>query len=155
MKPGPKSKVNGRRPATPVAKPKIPSWLNREGRKIWRSLCPVLDAHDVLTALDATALALLCSAVEEYVKADAVLRAAEADAQPYCTKSARGTTTHPAARIKAKAWSNAVALLKEFGCTPAARASVDIPPPAPADDMLEMIRRHYNPESEDDDHEQQ
>ena len=74
-----------------------------------------------------------------------VLEKAKADNEPFCTKSTRGTTTHPAARIKTKAWQNAVALLREFGCTPAARASVEAIPEIPeADPMMELIRTHYS-----------
>ncbi len=145
MKSGPKPKnlkLNGRIPAR-VAKPKMPTWMSKEAKKLWRSLCPLLDVNAVLTELDGPALALLCEALAEYTKADQVLRQAEESNAPFCTKSARGTTTHPAARIKSKAWANAVALLREFGCTPAARASVEVAPADTADDMLDLIQKHY------------
>ena len=48
-----------------------------------------------------------------------MLEKAAAEGSPFCTKSARGVTGHPATRVRAKAWTNALAALKEFGLTPA------------------------------------
>lgn len=111
-----------RNPAEPKpdvgAKP--PPWLPRSGpaRRAWRRLAPILTATRILTVADAEALALVCTALADYLEA-------RADANGW--RRADAAAKRYAAGL---AW---------FGMNPSARTRVTVVPVAEHDPVAEWI----------------
>jgi P27 family predicted phage terminase small subunit len=96
----------------------------------------------VLTTADKTGLALLCEALAEYLEARQVI--ADAGALTYESETKQGGVmirAHPAAALASDAFRRAVAVAKEFGLTPAARARVEAEPETDADPLEEFLGR--------------
>lgn len=53
----------------PADKVRCPQWLDKEGRKEWRRICPELKALDLLTNVDVSTLAVYCDQVSQYIAA--------------------------------------------------------------------------------------
>jgi len=116
----------GERLAVP---PAPPARLSPAAAAEWRGLAAVLTDAGTITAADCRALELLAATLATEAEARAVV-AVEGFTVP---TGDGGAKPHPAVRIMETARGQAAALLRDFGLTPRARASVD-PAPAPAAD---------------------
>jgi len=105
----------------PAVGAKPPPWLPTHGpaRAAWRRLAPDLVATRVLTVADAEALALGCIALADY------LAVRDDDAAGWRRADA--------------CWKRYLAVLVQFGMTPAARVRVAAVPVPPADPLAEWI----------------
>jgi P27 family predicted phage terminase small subunit len=113
-------------PTPPAGMPKPPDYLDKDGRREWRRLAPILHSMDILTLADGAALGLLCDSFVQW------RRAAEkiTSEGPTVPAPRGGVTSSPWVRIARSARETYLRLLCEFGCTPASRASIKVPPPA-------------------------
>lgn len=119
----------GETPAAPGA-PTAPAWLEDEARETWERLVDELLPLGVVTALDQTALAILCQAVLDYVGARKIVRE-----EGITLVSVKGAIyQHPVVGIANRAWERVLRACKEFGLTPAARAGLKIEKPETKDD---------------------
>ena len=113
-------------PAVAAGAGREPTWLKGEARWLWRQLRELLgpDGENVISALDRTALAVLCNTWREYREAERLI---EKYGEVYETVSKEGgrmLRKNPAVEMRADADRRLRAWLTEFGCTPAAVSKV-------------------------------
>jgi P27 family predicted phage terminase small subunit len=103
----------------------------------------LLEAARVLTAADATALALLAAAYGEYRAAEAAIRE---HGMVYTTETESGSVMvrpRPEVQIRSDAWRRYRSLLPEFGLSPASRSRVEPAGPAEVDNpVAAWLRKH-------------
>ena len=107
---------------------KRPKWLKHDkiAQREWRKIVPELKRLGLLTNIDTTALAMYCEAVSEYVTAVQEIREQGATIQYTNAKGHTNTIENPAIQVKKKNYQVIKDMLKEFGLTPSARASLAI-----------------------------
>jgi len=146
-----------RRRGEPVAAAgaRVPAWLDDRSRKYWHQISPLLEDAGVLTVLDQVALGLLCKAITDYLLACEIVEAEAGQvkeddrgnlmpAMRFVTVTDKGNLIqHPGVGVMNRAWERVVKLLREFGMTPSARASIHVDGAEPEDQLLSMIREHY------------
>jgi len=116
-----------------------PDHLDEEARAEWGRFVPVLQRAGLLARIDLNSLALYCEAFSLCRKATATIQA-----EGMFIKTARGGhQAHPALKIIRDAETRMIRLLIEFGCTPASRASLRLPPPdsGPNDELGRFLAR--------------
>jgi P27 family predicted phage terminase small subunit len=120
-----------------VAIPDPPDWLGSEERKYWRRIAEGLAAQGTIGLVDDIALSMFCSVIVEFREADDDVKA----------KGMTGETDtgyeyqRPCVGIRAKAWSRLLAMCRQFGMTPSARASILKKANEPEDDGIDEERR--------------
>ena len=111
-------------PVRGLGKAKMPSWMNREEKKVWRRLAPELERRGLLTGLDVAAFASLCTAFVVVRELGAIVAR---DGLTVTDRRGR-VSSHPAIREKMKWEKEVLCWLKEFGLTPNSRARLHLPP---------------------------
>lgn len=103
-------------------KVRCPSWLDREGKKIWRAIAKELKDIDLITNVDIYALALACDAYSKYMAATKAID--EEGLTIEYTNAANNTNTiaNPNIAIAQKYAQQWKSYCSEFGLSPAARA---------------------------------
>lgn len=118
--------------ATPVGEPDPdylndltpPAWMPAHIAAVWSEIAPHLRAAKVLTVLDVPMLEQLCDAVAEFRQA-----AIESAEKKMMHNPETGAfSPSPWLIIKSMANKRAIAAMREFGMTPAARSRVMIQP---------------------------
>ncbi|HEY1066290.1 MAG TPA: phage terminase small subunit P27 family [Pirellulales bacterium] len=113
-----------------AAPPTRPAWLGDVRDELngvllgaWDELVAHLDGRKVLSPGDQVALAMLCEAIRDYVKAKRIVWE-EGETVP----GARPGTivVNPMSRVRDKAFHRCFLLLRDFGLTPSARAGAAI-----------------------------
>lgn len=109
---------------TPDAKaPICPNWIDKDAKREWKRIVPLLNRHGMLAKVDRTALAVLCQAYAEFKHATQMLRS-----EGRVTVSSTGyVQQHPYVVIQNKAIQTIKTFCTEFGLTPGARGRVTIP----------------------------
>jgi P27 family predicted phage terminase small subunit len=102
--------------------PTCPPWLDREAKRGWEELVPVLAGMGVLHAVDRHALMIYCQAYSRWRAAVAAL----APGLTVKTTEADSIKSHPALRVVEAAERIMMSILGEFGCTPVARARLTV-----------------------------
>ena len=100
----------------PAESPRMPEWLEAEGRRVWFRVVPRLDALGVLTKLDGDQLGNFCAAQALVIRLEREAQTAE----PLIETKA-GTASNPIFKMLREARAQAQSLAKEFGLTPASR----------------------------------
>jgi P27 family predicted phage terminase small subunit len=112
--------------------PVCPSWLDSRGRRIWRTLVPLLMNSGVLRELDQIQLANLCDATSILISAKEAMDKLPAEAR-LIVKTPNGSfQTNPLLSIINTQRQIISRLAAEFGLSPAARARLtveDMPQP--------------------------
>jgi P27 family predicted phage terminase small subunit len=132
------SRSPNRRRREPMPKrglPRCPQWLSKEAKAKWKALVPELDRLGLLTILDGENLSVLCEAWSEFRQSTEVL-AAEGR---YVTNAAGTRVSHPAVGQQRSAWKTIKDYSALFGLNPAARGRLDVEPPAPEADALDIF----------------
>ncbi|MCP3719119.1 phage terminase small subunit P27 family [Paraburkholderia sp. CNPSo 3281] len=127
---------HGTSPREPREVPGPPAWLDATARAEWRRIARILAGIGVLTPLDRGALAALCVSYSRLIAAERALAHAAAH-----DKVNGGMVAHavngvayasPLIGIANRATALYLKLSREFGLTPASRASIGMPdPPLP------------------------
>jgi len=124
--------VNKRREQTeakgPAGKPSCPTWLDKDAKKAWKQLVPMLEFMGVLTRIDANALARYCETWVRWRHAQEFLKQ-KGEVYPLKDESGKVKCLMPFPQV-AIANSLAQQLLRleqEFGLTPAARTRIVVP----------------------------
>jgi P27 family predicted phage terminase small subunit len=103
--------------------PEPPDELTRHATALWGRLVPRLVELEMVEDIDATALAVLCECYATWNEA----RQALADEGPtYEAPESKLRKRNPAAAVASQAGKDLLALLTQFGLTPAARARLGI-----------------------------
>ena len=109
---------------TPEAKaPICPNWLDKDAKREWKRIVPLLNEHGMLAKCDRTALAVYCQAYAEFKHATQMLKA-----EGRVVKSSTGyEQQHPYVVIQNKAIQVIKTFALEFGLTPGARGRIHPP----------------------------
>ena len=105
-----------------------PEFLKHDkiAQREWRKIAPELERLGLLTNIDTTALAMYCQAVSMYVRLNAEIDKEGATIEYTNTQGATNVVENPKINIAKKYYQVIKDMLKEFGLTPAARASLAI-----------------------------
>ena len=118
-----------------------PAHLSDAAAEVWNQLAPKYARMQVLTEADAELLELGCDAIASYRRA-----VVEADKGPVCTHPETGSMyANPWVNLKSMYFRQAMAALREFGGSPAARARLVIKPQGELferDELAQFIRRN-------------
>ena len=108
--------------------PKVPTWLDAEGKKLWRYFSVRLADVQVLTELDQQALGIYCAAAARLAKGElAIATMGEVIRTP-----AGFAAPNPWVGITEKCQQTMLRYGAELGLTPASRAKIRINPTPPA-----------------------
>lgn len=127
-------------PREPKPSPGIPVSLialSTKSQATYAALAAQLEAMGVLTIADGSALELLADVLTEYRAARDVVQTKGATYSCRTKNNGQMTRIRPEVRIAESAMKRALAMLTEFGLTPAARTKVTA---APTDEDLEQKR---------------
>jgi P27 family predicted phage terminase small subunit len=122
-----KRPLNDAEPKPPLTLPACPDHITGAARRAWIDFAPALQATGIGTAIDSTALELLCTAYGAYLDASAEvarrgavwLEKAEGDETPAFVYS-------PFWRVASQEWAKVKSMLSEFGMTPASRSRLRV-----------------------------
>lgn len=96
-----------------------PAHLTPAAAEVWNEFAGKLSAVRVLTELDALALEMACNAIALYRQA-----IQQMDGNQVAMTRDGGLAKSPWVAVQAEAYKQAIALLRDFGMTPAARSRV-------------------------------
>jgi P27 family predicted phage terminase small subunit len=108
---------NEPQPRRAAACPEPPSWLGEYAAAHWRRIAPNLWQAGLLTVLDETVLAVLCTAYGRWHEAEELLAAEEVTVPG----SNKNKVVNPLLKIAVEAARDVCAYGREFGLTPSAR----------------------------------
>lgn len=106
--------------------------MHASAANVWREVAPSLSAAKLLTEVDVQALAMGCIALDQYRRA-----AAKADASLVKSKIVlddegkpveAGEHINPWTMVQSMAFKQAMAVLQQFGMSPAARTRIAVNP---------------------------
>jgi P27 family predicted phage terminase small subunit len=101
---------------------RCPSWLDREAKREWHRITPLLTKARILTEADQAVLAVYCSAYAEVAHCDRQMHKEGGR----MTQTARGgMIVSPWARLRREAMEQLIKAANELGCTPVARCRVE------------------------------
>lgn len=127
-----KAEIDARKKAEVKLKPKAdnikpPSWLDRDGKREWKRVAAELEALDLLTNVDVTALAVYCDAVSRYIEATKAIRDEGITVEYTNAAGATNTVANPNVAIARQYAQLIRQYLIEFGLSPSSRAKLAIP----------------------------
>ena len=111
------------KPDAPVGRP--PDWLGKDARRVWRTIARRLTGLGLLTQVDRDVFARYCAMLAEWRR----LHGAMKDASPvYALRNEDGSIRYiqerPEVSLMLRLAKQLLALEREFGFTPAARAGL-------------------------------
>lgn len=127
-----KAEIEARQKAEAKLQPKkdkikIPSWLDREGKKEWRRVSKELEELDLLTNIDTTALAIYCDAYSKLLQANKEIEDKGMFVEYTNKAGATNIIENPAIRTANKYIDVIRKMCGEFGLTPSARCKLTLP----------------------------
>jgi P27 family predicted phage terminase small subunit len=134
-------KLNNREPTPLTGEPEMPRYLDREARKEWKRLVPILLTMRVLTEADGLALANLCTTYSQLVKAQRLMLKASTQkgGSALLMRTASGYVQQsPLLGIINNQMAALTVMLREFGMTPASRSRIQTVGDNGGIDALEM-----------------
>lgn len=124
----------------PVA-PKCPTWLCREGRRLWKYLAPRLERLGLLTEIDGPAFAAVCQSFGTYVELEQRLKQVGRTMEFTNKAGATNEAERPEGRMARQALEQCKTLFTEFGLTPASRARICVKADSGEQDPMETLLR--------------
>jgi P27 family predicted phage terminase small subunit len=127
--------INHLEPQPMACEPEMPRYLDREARREWKRLVPILLDMRVLSVADGIALANLCQAYSTLVAAQKAMQAmAKSGGSSLLVKNSIGKGENQRTMIRQSPLLRIIneqveiinRLLREFGMTPAARPRLNI-----------------------------
>lgn len=121
------AKRNAKEPKPLIGRPARPQWLTGDAKKLWDVLAPQLEAMNVLAKIDREALARYCQLWMRWREVERFI-AKEGSTYEMLTKDGEscGPRPYPQVKIASDLASHLSRLEREFGLTPASRASVEV-----------------------------
>jgi P27 family predicted phage terminase small subunit len=114
----------GEPPKPRAGRPRCPSWLDPEARRLWRELVPDLEHAGVLTILDGGALACLCQSWAEFRHYCEMLKREG----PWVSGPDGRRVAHPAVLQRRQSWKAYKEFAALFGLDPVNRARLGVQP---------------------------
>lgn len=138
-----RAKARKGEPRPPTAKPACPQWLPKEAKAEWRRQVKELEQQGTIALLDRAFLTAFCEAWAEYVEACKLIQK-----HGMIIKTTDGNLIqNPVVSIRNKAYQRMLAIGKEFGFSPSARARLSIQPPSKKEenpnDKARFFRIHH------------
>jgi P27 family predicted phage terminase small subunit len=143
-------------PKPPRGKPTCPKSFTAEQRKVWKKLCAVLDAMNVLTHADGHQLERYCTYLVRWRDCEAFLARhgisypIKSDDPTYYVARVPNTKTavvgfaeHPQLRESHRLDAALKQIEAQFGLTPAARSRLHADQPQPVSSLSEFARKRY------------
>ena len=127
-----RAKARKGEPQPKKGRPRCPRWIKPEARRAWRELIPQLEMMKVLTKIDKNALVRYCQTLAMWREAHEFL---QKHGTVYSERDSGGKVTglreYPQVARVLRLSEALLRLEKQFGLTPAARASlsIDVGPP--------------------------
>lgn len=122
-----RAKRNKREPQPEKGHVYCPRWIDRDAKRMWRSLVPLLSAAGMLTKVDAAALTRYCQAWSRWKKAEEFL---QKYGETYPLKDDQGRLRcfmpYPQVSIANQLSHTLTRLEQEFGLTPSARTRIQV-----------------------------
>jgi P27 family predicted phage terminase small subunit len=115
-----RNRKRGRKPSAARGIPQAPEYLSELERAEWRRVAKLLKAAGLLEALDKTALAAYCNCYATWVDANSHIK----DEGMVIVSTMGFPIQSPYVGIANKALANMMAILREFGMTPASRSKL-------------------------------
>ena len=113
-------------PKPPSVAPDAPRGMSKAARVEWDRIVPLLERLGLLSQLDRAALASYCEAWSDFIRAT---RKVEREGLTIVTSNGN-VIQNPALGVKNQAREAIRKLASEFGLSPAARAGLEVTPPA-------------------------
>lgn len=134
-----RAKARPGEPRPPVVRPTCPQWLSTEAKAEWRRKVKLLEQMGALAEIDGSMLAAFCESWAEYVEACKLIQKSGT-----IIKTTGGNLIqNPAVPIRNRAWARAVAIGKEFGFSPSARARLNVQPPQKPEEQSDGKARFF------------
>jgi P27 family predicted phage terminase small subunit len=146
--------LNKDEPKPPSGVPRMPKWLSKAARKIWKDTVPLLLEMKVLTQADGEALGSYCEAcatlqlAQQEIQLNGLMIAIyETDDLGKVVKDESGQRiildykTNPAVTVADKAQKLKRALGSDFGLSPVSRAKLHTEPDGQTKDPMESFLR--------------
>ncbi|TCB18988.1 phage terminase small subunit P27 family [Acinetobacter sp. ANC 5045] len=112
--------------AVDLGMPACPAWLNKNAKKHWDKLGPILVQAGLLSVVDGDVFGLHCDNMAAYAEAMSRLE----DASKWVAKTPNGFEVQAAwLQIRNKLQEQIIKTAREFGLTPAARSNVRVNKP--------------------------
>ena len=106
-------------------RPRCPTWLRLEAKRIWRRLIPQIEAMGILGQCDRLVLARYCQAFAKWMEAEEFLAK---NGDMYAVRDKNGSVTdfrqYPQVNTAIRLSDHLLRIEKEFGLTAAARANL-------------------------------
>ena len=122
-----RAKQNRREPRPEPGRPVCPTWLNKDAKRAWKQLVPLLEAMRVLTKVDRNALARY---VETWTRWRRCAQFIEKHGESYPVKDSKdrvlGFKAFPQAKLSLELSAQLSRLEQQFGMTPAARTRIEM-----------------------------
>lgn len=127
----------------PCEKLRCPSFLSKEGKRLWKTLEPALRQLGILHQVDRTSLILLCTCWSDYREAQASVTALNGKTVYTLSNGTKGQ--EPAFKIRDEAFVRLRKLTADFGCVPSARGGITLPtkPKAKDEDITKSKARFF------------
>ncbi len=130
---------NEPKPAPVVETPDPPSWINKEGKQIWKQLFPQLKRIGILTSIDINSFEALCYYYGEWREG---IREIKKNGKYYLYTNKAGATNEierPIVKITQKAFENYKSMCTEFGLTASSRTRIEVKIDDEGVDPMEML----------------
>lgn len=132
----------------PVA-PKCPSWVNRDGKRMWERLAPELEKMGLLTVVDGEAFAAACHSYGIWLECERFFKKKNPETgkpygRTYVYVNKNGSANEverPEVKIGQRALQDFRAFCSEFGLTPASRTRIEVKPLEEEEDPMEALLR--------------
>lgn len=112
-----------------------PSWLDSEGKKVWKFLAPELEKLNLLSQADYMAFVALCQTWAIWISCQRFLKKS---GMTFSTPNGY-VQQRPEVSISHKVLDQLKSLLTEFGLTPASRSRISLPPAEEGEDPMEAL----------------
>lgn len=131
--------ANEPKPAPVTFEIKPPTWMNKDGKKMWKRLAPTLQNLRLLTEADLESFSMLCQSWGDYVE---LVKEIKKNGK-YCIYVNKGGGENeiekPAVKLMHRAHERYKALCSEFGLTPASRTRIEVKPLDKEYDPMEAL----------------
>ncbi len=104
--------------------PSAPTYLSRDAKREWKSVCNELIRLDMLHGVDLPLLSAYCQEMSNYIEAEKRLRKEGRTIEFRKQDGSKYSMPSPWISIKNSALKNAQGLASQFGFTPAARTKI-------------------------------
>lgn len=128
-------KKNKKEPSPDPKIPTCPKQLGRSAKAEWRRVAPAMYKLGLLTQVDRAAMAAYCDAYGRWIDAQTEIKE-----HGTIIESQNGFPIQsPYLNVASGAWKQMLAALREFGMTPASRASIEADPVDPMEDLEDIV----------------